>query len=60
MLGTNKDLLAEIIGEYNGAPFGERQMVLASRLPLLGISAATFFSWRERWGRKDYRRGRRT
>ena len=59
MLGTNKDLLAEIIGEYEAAPRGEKSAVLAARLPLLGISPGTFFSWRERWGRRDYRRQRR-
>lgn len=59
MLEADKDLLAEIITEYEAAPFGEKQAVLARRLPLLGISAATFCRWKNNWGRRDYgRKGR--
>ena len=49
-------VLAEVIEEYERAPHGQKQMVLAGRLGLLGISEGTFFRWRSRWGRRDYDR----
>jgi len=49
-------LLGEVIEEYERAPHGQKQKVLATRLPTLGISEGTFFRWRARCGRRDYER----
>ena len=53
---VDKNVLGEVIEEYERAPHRQKQTVLAARLGLLGISPGTFYRWRARWGRRDYDR----
>ncbi len=47
-------VMGEAIRQWRAAKHGERQAVLLGWLPLLGVSAATFYREEKRWGRRGH------